>query len=131
MLEFSSVQNGPLHSEIPGFVRTEHPHVVRVPGIGQGEPIIENTRISVRLIAGYFKEGATAEDILRDYPFLNPAAIYDAISYYLDHTDEIESLIVTHTIDNVLARQNLKINETGVIYQPDDGSDEPTNQALS
>lgn len=126
MLEFSPIQSGPIHAEVPGFGRTEHPHIVRVPGIGGGEPIIENTRISVRLIAVYFKEGATAEDILRDYPFLNPAAIYDAISYYLDHTDEIENLIETHKIETVLASKDLKINESGVIYHPDDKSSSQT-----
>lgn len=127
MLELSPIQSSPVHAEVPGFERTEHPHIVRVPGIGQGEPIIENTRISVRLIAVYFKEGATAEEILRDYSFLNPAAIYDAISYYLDHTDEIEKLIEAHKIENVLISKNLKINEAGVIYHLDD---KPSGQTL-
>ena len=64
---------------------TEHPHIVRVQGIGGGEPIIKGTRISVRLIAEYYKSGVAVEEIQHDYPHLNPAAIYDAISYYIDH----------------------------------------------
>ncbi len=63
--------------------RTEHPYIVRHPGIGNGEPMIKGTRIAVRLIAGYYKRGATVEEIERDYAFLSTAAIYDAISYYL------------------------------------------------
>jgi uncharacterized protein (DUF433 family) len=55
--------------------------------------VIENTRISVRLIAGYYKAGMTVEEILRDYPHLAAAAVYDAISYYIDHQAEIEALI--------------------------------------
>jgi len=120
MIESSPTKRGLPHSQIPGFKRTEHPHIVRVPGIGQAEPIIENTRISVRLIATYFKEGITVEEILQDYPHLNPAAVYDAISYYLDHSNEIEALIEAHQIDNVLAREGLILKENGVIYDPDD-----------
>jgi uncharacterized protein (DUF433 family) len=120
MQNTSPTKRGLPHSQIPGFERTEHPHIVRVPGIGRGEPIIENTRISVRLIAAYFKEGATVEEILQDYPHLNPAAVYDAVSYYLDHADEIEALIESHQIDNVLTRQGLMLKEDGVIYDPGD-----------
>ena len=54
------------HAQRPGFERTEHPHIVRVPGVCGGEPIIENTRIGVRLIVGYYKQGMTVEGILRD-----------------------------------------------------------------
>jgi len=64
---------------------TEHPHIVRMPGIGGGEPIIKGTRVAVRLIAQYYKAGMAAEEIQRDYPRLDAAAIYDAISYYIDH----------------------------------------------
>lgn len=42
--------------------RTEHPCVVRHPGIGNGEPIIKETRIAVRLIAGYYMRGAAVEE---------------------------------------------------------------------
>ena len=116
MLKSVSEKRGIPHSDLPGFERTEHPHIVRVPDIGSGEPIIENSRISVRLIAAYYKEGATVEEILQDYPHLNLAAIHDAISYYLDHPDEIEELIEANKIDNVLARQGLMMKEDGIIY---------------
>jgi len=101
---------------------TEHPYVVRHPGIGNGEPIIKETRIAVRLIAGYYKRGAAVEEIERDYTFLSTAAIYDAISYYLDHQTEIEELIAAHQIENVLRKTGLTMDEHGVIdltKQPD------------
>jgi len=110
-------------TQIP-FQATEHPHIVKVQGIGNGEPIIKNTRISVRLIAGYYKAGMTVEEILRDYPHLDPAAIYDAISYYIDHQVEIEALIESNQIEQVLKETDLKLGETGVIYQTEPSSDE-------
>lgn len=99
----------------PEIQRTEHPYIVRHPGIGNGEPIIIDTRIAVRLIVGYYKRGAAVEEIERDYTFLSTAAIYDAISYYLDHQAEIEELIAAHQIENVLSKTGLTIDENGVI----------------
>jgi uncharacterized protein (DUF433 family) len=100
-----------------GLQRTEHPHIVRVPGVGGGEPIIENSRISVRLIAGYYKAGATVEAILHDYPHLAAAAVYDAISYYIDHQAEIEALIEANRIETVLQRAGLQLGNEGVIHR--------------
>lgn len=98
-----------------GIQPTEHPYIVRHPGIGSGEPIIKETRIAVRLIAGYYKRGAAVEEIERDYSFLSAAAIYDAISYYLDHQDEIEDLIESNRIENVLRKTGLTMDSHGVI----------------
>lgn len=94
---------------------TEHPYIVRHTGIGNGEPIVKDTRIVVRLIAGYYKRGAAVEEVERDYPFLSAAAIHDAISYYLDHQAEIEELIAENRIENVLRKTGLTIDEHGVI----------------
>lgn len=94
---------------------TEHPYVVRHRGIGGGEPIVKDTRIAVRLIAGYYRRGAAVEEIERDYPFLSAAAIHDAISYYLDHQTEIEELIATNEIETVLSTTGLTMNADGVI----------------
>lgn len=94
---------------------TEHPYIIRHFGIGSGEPLIKGTRIAVRLIAGYYKRGAAIEEIERDYPFLTAAAIHDAISYYLDHQEEIEELIAANQIEYVLRKTGLSMNKNGVI----------------
>lgn len=119
-LESTTEKQSVPHAQRQGFERTEHPHIVRVPGVCGGEPIIEDTRISVRLIAGYYKEGLTVEEILRDYPHLSAAAVHDAISFYLDHQAEIDQLIEANLIDNVLEREGLMLGEEGVIYQPEE-----------
>ena len=95
--------------------RTEHPHIVRLRGIGGGEPTIKGTRIAVRLIAEYYKAGLTVEEIQRDYPHLNAAAIYDAISFSIDHQAEIEALIQENQIETVLDNSNLSLRSDGVI----------------
>ncbi|MBO9370094.1 MAG: DUF433 domain-containing protein [Chloroflexi bacterium] len=92
---------------------TEHPYVVCVPGIAGGEPIIKGTRVSVRAIAMHYKAGETLEEILDAYPHVPPAAVLDAISYYLDHQEEIERLIEENRPDTVMERYQQWIGTKG------------------
>ena len=55
------------------------------------------------------------DDILRSYPHLDPAAIHDTISFYLDHRAELEQEIAAHRIEAVLARNGGKMDERGFI----------------
>ncbi|MEW6041419.1 MAG: DUF433 domain-containing protein [Elusimicrobiota bacterium] len=49
------------------LIKTEHPYIVRKSGVCGGSPIIEGSRITVRLIAQFVKTGSTAEEILASY----------------------------------------------------------------
>ena len=98
----------------PNEQRTEHPYVFRVDGI----PTVRGTRIRVRLIAQLYRAGDSVDDILRSYPHLSAASVYDAISYYLDHTAEIEQEIAAHRIENVLKEAGAQIDERGFIIFP-------------
>jgi uncharacterized protein (DUF433 family) len=69
--------------------RTEHPYVVKQADVLGGQPCVEGTRVPVRVVAGLFETGSSIEEIRRSYPTLTPAQIHDAISYALDHPDEI------------------------------------------
>jgi uncharacterized protein (DUF433 family) len=71
-------------------IKTEHPYIVRIPGVCGGKPVIQGTRIAVWLIAGWFRQGYTPEEIQEMYPQLTLAQIHDALSYYYDHQAEIE-----------------------------------------
>ena len=63
---------------MPRERKTEHPHVVKTEGIVGGRPRIKGTRISVELIARFFKDGVSPQEILDTYPHLKAAAVYDA-----------------------------------------------------
>ena len=60
-------------------VKTEHPHVVRVPGVLGGEPVIAGTRIGVAFIARLLQAGEEPAEIIAAYPHLSPAAVNDAV----------------------------------------------------
>lgn len=94
---------------------TEHPHIVRTEGVCGGRPHIRNSRISVRTVAELHRAGESVAEICATYPHVDPAAIYDAISYYLDHRTEIVAEIEANRLDNVLAKHGATLEEDGVI----------------
>jgi uncharacterized protein (DUF433 family) len=91
------------------LLKTEHPYIVRKSGVCGGSPIIDGSRITVRLIAQLVKTGASAEEILASYPDLSLAQIHDAISFYFDHREEIEQDIDDNKIKNILKKYNLRL----------------------
>ena len=74
-----------------GIIRTDHPYIVRVQGVCGGRPIIEGTRITVKLIVGWVRLGMTAAEIAAEYSHLSTAQIADALAYYEDHPEEINA----------------------------------------
>lgn len=95
--------------------KTEHPHIVKVEGIRSGRPILKGTGIEVTLIVKLYKMGESVDEMIASYPHLTPAAVYDALSYYHDHTDEIEQLIASQDLQSVLDRNNLTTDNQGYI----------------
>lgn len=96
-------------------VKTEHPHIVRVPGVLGGEPIIAGTRVGVAFIARLVQAGEEPSEIVAAYPNLAPAAVYDAVSYYLDHREEIDALSAESTLEALAQRYGFSVREDGRI----------------
>jgi hypothetical protein len=63
----------------------------------------------VRIIAGLFEAGSSIEEIQKDYPSLTAAEIHDAISYALDHPEEIAEWWEHNRLRNAL-------RDGGLIY---------------
>ena len=70
---------------------TSYPHIVKVAGVCGGEAIIEDTRIAVWHIVGYYyKVGMSIEEILADWDNLTPAQLFSAVAYYHDNQAEVD-----------------------------------------
>ncbi len=54
-------------------------YLVNVPGVCQGKTIIEGTRIGVHDVIGLIVNGAGAEDVLRSFPDLSKAQVYECV----------------------------------------------------
>lgn len=78
---------------------TEHPYIVRDNEILEGEPVVKGTRTPVRAIVEWWKFGASPEEILENLPHLTLSQIFDALSYYADHREEIEQYIAENIIE--------------------------------
>lgn len=69
------------HQPIP--LKTDAEGVVRVGG----------TRVPLDTVVAVFKRGATAEEIVQQFPSLALADVYAAIGYYLRNSAEVEDYL--------------------------------------
>ncbi len=81
---------------------TEHLYVIRDEQILSGEPIIKGTRTPVRAIVETWRMGIASEEISTGLLHLTLAQIFDALSYYSDHQDEINDYIDRNQISDDL-----------------------------
>ena len=71
--------------------KSAHPYVVSRKDYCGGSPIIKGTKFPVRSVVSYvLKQGFSPEELLKEFPRLTLAQVYDALSYYYDHQEEIE-----------------------------------------
>jgi len=77
---------------------TEHAYIVRDPAILYGEPVVKGTRTPVRAVVENWRLGLSPEEIVVHLPHLTLARVFDALSYYSDHQNEIEAYIEKNKI---------------------------------
>ncbi len=82
-------------------VATEHPYIVKNTKILNGEPVIKGTRTPIRAIIEMWKWGHSPEEIQENLPYLKLSQVFDALSYYSDHQQEIERFIRDNSSDNL------------------------------
>jgi len=73
--------------------KTEHRYIVTNDEILGGETIIEGTRTPVRAVVELWRLGIPPEEIPAHLPHLSLAQVFDALSYYSDHQEEIHAYI--------------------------------------
>ena len=67
----------------PVPLRTDADGVVRV----------GRTRVTLDTVVAAFEEGATAEEIVQQYPSLDLADVYSVIGFYLRHRSEVDAYL--------------------------------------
>ncbi len=87
---------------------TQHRYIVRDPDILGGEPIIVGTRTPVRAIVETWRLGTPAEGIPSHLPHLTLAQVFDALSYYSDHPDEIHGYIERNQVPEDLVDPRIR-----------------------
>ena len=76
----------------------EHPYVTRHADLAHGAPVIAGTKFPVRSVVQYvLRQGMTPEELSEDFPQLSLPKIYDALSYYYDHREEMDKEMSENT----------------------------------
>lgn len=60
---------------------------------------VSGTRVPLETIVTAFDAGATAEEIVQQYPSLELAAVYAVVSYVLDNRAEVDAYMVKRRAD--------------------------------
>lgn len=69
----------------------DHPYIVSHKDICGGSPVIRGTRFPVRSVVNYvLRQGVSPEELVGEFSQLTLAQVYDALSYYYDHKDDID-----------------------------------------
>jgi len=91
-----------------------HAYVEVVNKLAGPQAMIRGTRVPVSIIVGYLRAGETPESLVKNIlPHLTLAQIYDALSYYHDHRDEIEQELLENTEERARAVLRERLGEEG------------------
>ena len=75
-----------------------YPHIQKKPGAPARLEHHPRTRVAM-IVADYLWRGWSAEEIVRQYPYLTLAEAHAALTYYFDHREEIEDELVAEYRD--------------------------------
>ena len=89
-------------------IATEHLYIVKDERILSGEPIIKGTRTPVRAVVELWRMGVAPEGVTQHLPHLTQAQVFDALSYYSDHQDEINRHVERNRIPDELIDPRVK-----------------------
>lgn len=77
---------------------------------------VEGTRVTLDTLVAAFEEGATAEEIVYQYPSLDLAAVYSIVGYYLQHRQDVEAYLLQRRqkIDQVREQNQTQFDPRGI-----------------
>lgn len=73
------------------IVLVPHPHVRLDGNVLGGSPYVVGTRVPVRRLWGFYRGGAGVDTLIKRYPQLSPAKIFDALAFAWDNAEVMEA----------------------------------------
>ena len=71
----------------------------------EGVVRVGGTRVTLDALVAAFRDGATAETIVEQYPSLQLAEVYTVIGYYLQHRADVNAYVQRRNEQAALVRQ--------------------------
>lgn len=76
---------------MPVTQKIKHPYIVSLKTHCGGSPVIAGTKFPVRSVVFYIlRHGMTPEELIKEFSHLTLPQIYDALSYYYEHKEDID-----------------------------------------
>ncbi len=72
-------------------ILTPHPHVRVDKNVLGGSPYVVGSRVPVRRLWAFYRSGTSVERILKRYPQLGPAKVFDALAFALDNQEVVDA----------------------------------------
>ncbi|HEX2878540.1 MAG TPA: DUF433 domain-containing protein [Polyangiaceae bacterium] len=94
--------------ELP-IVLVPHPHVRVDKKILNGSPHVAGSKVPVRRLWAFYRNGAGVDVLLKRFPRLGPAKIFDALAFAFDNPEVIEA---------DLARENELLSQEQTTSKP-------------
>ena len=73
-----------------------------------GVALVGNTRVTLETVVAAYQRGATAEEIVVQYPVLALSDVYLVIGYYLHHRNEVDTYIRDQQAQSERVRQEIE-----------------------
>lgn len=73
------------------IVLVPHPHVRVDPKVLRGSPYVVGSKVPVRRLYAFYVNGDPVEKLLRRYPQLGPAKVFDALAFALDNLEVMDA----------------------------------------
>jgi uncharacterized protein (DUF433 family) len=80
---------------------TGYRYLVNLPSVRGGSTIVEGTGIGVHDVVGLIINGTSVDDVVRSFPDLTRAQVYECLAYYEDRRAEIDTLIARQMSSNL------------------------------
>jgi uncharacterized protein (DUF433 family) len=68
-------------------------HITSIPGVRSGHPIIAGTRVAVHDVIGLTLTGENVEGVVRCFPNVSRAQVYECLAYYEENKGEMDVLV--------------------------------------
>jgi uncharacterized protein (DUF433 family) len=68
-------------------------HIASIPGVRSGHPIIAGTRVAVHDVIGLTLTGENVEGVVRCFPNVSRAQVYECLAYYEENQGEMDALV--------------------------------------
>jgi uncharacterized protein (DUF433 family) len=69
---------------------TAHPFVSEVTGVNGGYPVIRGSRIPVRVIVQFMRQGQDIDQLVEMYPYIGRERLQGALDYYAAHPARVD-----------------------------------------